>query len=193
MRKVPHLHTWQRLLAQQRGAEQAALIAAGIAQRYAALLTQSPPFVRPAQTWQFHQLILPGLALYQTLQEFNPSPGSDLAETEQLLKASLFLNERRFVAWVNRLPNPFPLVRLMLRQMVEAGQGIVEDSPQAFAFNAQHCFILDVLRFYHTPELTALYCKTDDWIAAAMPKIRWIRTQTLAHGDALCNFRWEKI
>lgn len=192
MRKTPHLHTWQSLLAQQRGDEQAALIAAGVGRRYAALLDQHPPFVRPAQARRLQQLILPGLALYQALQEYNPSPESCLTEIEQLFKASLFLNERRFVAWVNRLPFPFPLVRLMLRQIVDAGQETVEDSPQAFAFHVHQCFILDVLRFYQSPELTALYCKTDDWIAEAMPKVRWLRTQTLARGDAVCNFRWEK-
>ena len=197
MRQVPYLHVWQHLLAEQRGDEQAAWIAADVLRSYAALLEQSPPFVLPAQTGRLRHLALPGLALYQALKKFSASPEDPLAETERLFKATLFLNERRFTAWVNRLPDPFPPIRFMLRQVerashVEAEQELVEDSPRAFAFNTHHCFILEVFRFYHAPELTALYCKTDDWVAEAMPKVRWLRTKTLGRGDAICDFRWER-
>jgi hypothetical protein len=143
------------------------------------------------------QLILPGLALYQTLQDFTAPYESCLAETERLFKAILFLNQCRFTSWINRLPDPFPLVRLMLRQVErtshdEAQQEIVEDSPQAFAFDTHHCFILYVLRFYQAPEFTPLYCASDDWVAEAMPKVRWLRTKTLGRGDAVCYFRLER-
>lgn len=197
MRHIPYLQTWRRLLVQQRGNEQAAVISAHIQRRYAALLAQPPPFALPSQTSRLHQMILPGLALYQTLKEFTVSQDDCLAETERLFKATLFTNEARFASWLNRLPDPFPVVRLMLRQVerathVEAQQEIVEDGPQAFAFNTHRCFLFETLRFYQSPELTPLYCKTDDWVAEAMPKVRWLRTKTLGRGDTVCDFRWER-
>ncbi|OGN93937.1 MAG: hypothetical protein A2Z71_08095 [Chloroflexi bacterium RBG_13_50_21] len=198
MQIVPHLNTWRRLLAQRQGDEQAALIAAAIQRCYAVLLDQRQPSLRPSQSKRLRQLVLLGLALYQTLKEFNTSQEGCLAETEHLFKATLFLNERRFTAWINHLPDPFPLVRLMLRQVerashVEAEQEIVEDSPQCFAFNTLRCFLLEVLRLYQALELAPLYCKTDDWMAEAMPKVPWLRTKILGRGDAVCDFRWERV
>ncbi len=40
------------------------------------------------------------------------------------------------------------------------------------------------------PELTPVFCATDDWLSAAMPKISWKRTQTLGLGCELCDFCW---
>ena len=198
MRKVPYLHRWRRLLAQQRGDEPASLIAETVQRRYAALLAQPLPFDQPFQTRRLRHLIFPGLALYQTLREFHTSQESCLAETERLFKATLFLNERRFIGWLNRLPDPFPVVRLMLHQIerashTEADQEIVEDSPHCFAFNTRRCFLLNVLHFHQASELTPLFCATDDWLAEAMPKVRWLRTKTMGRGDDVCDFRWERI
>ena len=197
MQSVPYINAWKRLLAQQYNAEEAGLIAERIQQRYAALQRQKPQASNSSQRKRLNHLILPGLALYQALRETNLSQGESLAETERLFKATLFINERRFTAWLNRLPDPFPIVRLMLRQVerdahAEAGHEIIEDSPRCFAFNAHRCFLLEVLRFYQTPELAPLYCKTDDWVAEAMPKVRWLRTKTLGRGDAVCDFHWER-
>jgi hypothetical protein len=145
---------------------------------------------------QWEQLIAPGLALYQTLLAgSNASQETILAEVETLFEASFFVTERRLVRLLNLLPNPFPLVRLALRQMtvdhyLPGASEVIEDSPDCFAANTTRCFILDTLTQHGAPELTRLYCKTDDWLAAALPKVRWLRTQTLADGGDLCDFRW---
>ena len=173
------------------------MIVERIQQRHAALQRQKPQTSNSSQRRRLNNLILPGLALYQALRETALSQDESLAETERLFKATLFINEWRFTAWLNRCPDPFPVVRIVLRQIEkashdEAEQEIVEDSPQCFAFNARGCFLLETLRFYQSPELTHLYCKTDDWVAEAMPKVRWLRTKTLGRGDAICDFRWER-
>ena len=165
--------------------------------RYAALQDQKPQAANPIQRRRLDKLILPGLALYQALQEANPSQAESLAETERLFKATLFTSERRFSAWLNRLQDPFPVLRILLRQIersshTEAEHELIEDSPRCFAFNVQRCYLAEALAFYQAPELTPLYCKTDDWIAGALPKVRWLRTKTIAGGDLLCDFRWER-
>lgn len=75
-------------------------------------------------------------------------------------------------------------------EYLPGSQEIIEDSPDCFAFNVYRCFILDVLAEYDAAELTALYCKTDDWLAESLPGIRWERTRTLGRGDDCCDFRW---
>jgi hypothetical protein len=59
--------------------------------------------------------------------------------------------------------------------------------------NIYRCIILDVLSENNAKELTPLYCKTDDWLAQALPKISWERTKTLGYGDDCCDFRWGHI
>lgn len=197
MMHVPHLHNWRRILVQNHGRVEAVSICAQVSARYAELRQQQQPILQPSQRRQLNQLILPGLALYQTLQANNPTQTAALEETRLLFEATFFTRERRLVLWLNGLPDPFPLVRLGLRQMTRTSgragaQEIIEDSPHCFALNVYRCFILEVLRTHQAAELTVLYCQTDDWLSAAMPKIGWQRAMTLAHGNKLCDFRWEK-
>lgn len=145
---------------------------------------------------QWDNLITPGLALYRALSaEGNKDRQAVLDEVEGLFQAMFFMPERRMVRLLNLLPNPFPLVRIALRRMTQneyrpGATEIVEDSPDCFAVNTYSCFILDTLTALGAPELTQLYCKTDDWLAAEVPKVQWLRTKTLANGDAYCDFRW---
>jgi hypothetical protein len=88
-------------------------------------------------------------------------------------------------------------VRLVLRWMVRSpyrpdAQEIIEDSADCFAVNVYRCFILDTLTAHGAPELTALYCQTDDWLAETLPQVKWLRTRTLGRGDELCDFRWRR-
>jgi hypothetical protein len=197
MMYVPHLHNWKKILVQNHDRVEAASICAQVSARYEELRQEQQPVLQPSQRRQLNQLILPGLALYQSLQAINPTQTAALEETRLLFKATFFSRERRLVSWLNRLPDPFPLVRLGLRQMTrstggENAQEIIEDSTHCFALNVYRCFILEVLHTQQAGELTVLYCQTDDWLSEAMPKIYWQRTMTLAHGNKLCDFRWEK-
>jgi hypothetical protein len=194
---VPHLSKWQRLLAETQGQAQAAHIAGAARRRYQGLRAAPQPSASAAQAARLRRLIWPGLALYQALGEVGLEQGERLAEVERLFEATLFTNERRFTALLNRLPDPFPVVRWLLRRVeqashAEADQVLVADTADCFAFNGRRCFILEALRFYQAPELTPLYCLADDWLAEAMPKVAWRRTQTLGRGDAVCDFRWER-
>ena len=70
------------------------------------------------------------------------------------------------------------------------GQEIVQNDKDCFAINVYQCFIYDAMKRSNTPELTPVFCATDDWLSAEMPKISWRRTQTLGRGDELCDFCW---
>ena len=195
MKQMPHLKIWKRILTQRRGTTQAAILIARIQLRYLHLLSDQPHVTQRALRSQLETLILPGLALYQTLRDESKDNQAALAEVEPMFKAAFFARLRRNITVLNHLADPFPVVRPALRRMTSTAYQpgaceVVEDSSECFAVNIYRCFILDTLKAYGAAELTTLYCKTDDWLAETLPKVRWLRTKTLGRGDDLCDFRW---
>jgi hypothetical protein len=194
---MPHLKTWRRLLADERGEQPAAALAAEMQARYDALIADAPRTLDRSLRAQLAGRILPGLALYQVLRATGMDGAAALAEMEPLFRAAFFARMQQGLRWFAHLPAPFPVVRLVLRWMVRSpyrpdAQEIIEDSADCFAVNVYRCFILDTLTAHGAPELTALYCQTDDWLAEALPQVKWLRTRTLGRGDELCDFRWRR-
>ena len=195
---MKHLREWQRRLAKSRSKAKAADLAVRMHARYESL-HQSHAHItsRPLRT-QLTGLILPGLSLYQTLlEDLGNDRQATLAETEALFHAELFKREQKLIPLLNYIPSPFPLLRPALRQMcrniyLPGSTEVVEDSPDCFAVNTHRCFTLDMLTDAGAPELAPLYCKTDDWLAELLPKVRWLRTGTLALGADVCDFRWRR-
>jgi hypothetical protein len=191
-----HLRNWKRIFKQRRGRTHADTLI-GLVECELHQLQTSPPKI-PNRTLQaqWDNLIAPGLALYRgLLAEGSQEQRAVLAETEVLFKASFFSLERMLLKLVNLVPDPFPLVRLGLRNMTQnhylpGASEVIEDSNECFAVNTTRCFILDILTEHDAAELASLYCKTDDWLAAEVPKVHWLRTKTLANGESLCDFRW---
>jgi hypothetical protein len=191
-----HLGIWKRILSQRRAPAVAEALIGHIERELSQLQASQPRMANPYLQAQWDDLIAPGLALYRVLSaEGTQDREAVLAEVEVLFEASFFVRERKMVKLLNLIPDPFPLVRLGLRSMTKnhylpGASEVIEDSKDCFAVNTTRCFIMDTLTKYGAPELTSLYCKTDDWLAAEVPKVRWLRTKTLANGDELCDFRW---
>lgn len=142
--------------------------------------------------------ILPGLSIYKALHDENHNQAQILNEVEILFKRTFFTTRLQGIRLLNYLPDPFPILKPILRWMTSkeylpGSQEIVIDDRDCFAINTYRCFILDVLTENDAKELTSIYCKTDDWLAQALPKISWERTKTLGRGDDCCDFRWCRI
>jgi hypothetical protein len=196
--RMPNLRLWQKELQKQVGMREARWIAARVQERYKQLLHTRPPF--PNRTLQQHlaENILPGLALYQVLKDQNDDQQALLKETEKYLGMpfGMLMRVIRFFRW---LPDSFAFFRrasvVRMRDFPKEGWDFtwLEDSDQALAFNATHCFYLDMLTQYGAPELTAAFCSTDDLLANAFPEsIRFVRKGTLARGDPCCDYRYER-
>lgn len=57
------------------------------------------------------------------------------------------------------------------------------------AFNLHSCFYHRVLSFYGVPELTTVFCDSDDVMMEAFdPAVRFERSTTIGRGGALCDF-----
>lgn len=193
-----HLRVWRRELARQgRSPEEAARIAARVQARYAELLAAGPRLDHRLLRLHLRALVLPGLALYETLLEELGDRQAALAETERLFGAT-FGRFRPLLSWLEHFPGDFSLFRSITRRVIEigfppAGWEIeaVEDSEECIAFDYTRCFYLDMLCSYDASELAPLFCRMDDMLYEALPaEISWQRTQTLAEGADRCDFRW---
>ena len=114
---------------------------------------------------------------------------------------AVFGGQRRQVALLRRLPDPFPLFRwigrrTMRRSYPAAGWTTewVADDDQRLAFNIRSCLYVDTLTGYGAPELLPHICGFDDWMFAALPpSIAWERTTTLGRGGDRCDFCWRRV
>ena len=197
MQPMPHSRKWNKLLAEALGKPVAAASIRTAQIEYEQLLAAGSP-VPVRSTGLRNSLkarIYPGLAIYRALFDLSPDIVYRLEIVEKLFRADFFTGVNKGIRLLNNLPNPFPFIRPVIRSMTRqqylpGSQIVVEDSPDCFAFDTRHCFILDVLTALNARELTTLYCKTDDWLSEALPKVHWLRTKTLAQGDEKCDFRW---
>ena len=141
--------------------------------------------------------VYPGLAVYKTLLIKNPDQEIALATMEILFRKGFFEVMLFGIHLLAQLPDPFPTIRPVLKmssrsEYLPGSQEVIEDSPNCYALNTYRCYILETLKAYDAAELTGLFCKTDDWLTEALPRITWERTKTLARGDDFCNFRWSR-
>ena len=144
---------------------------------------------------RLRNLILPGLSIYKALSEENEDQKKVLGEVEVLFRAAFFTKRLQGIRLLRFLPNPFPMIKPALKLMtakeyMPGSQEIVADDRYCFAINIYRCYILDILNIHNARELTPIFCKTDDWLAEALPKIYWGRTKTLGLGNDCCDFRW---
>jgi hypothetical protein len=198
MPRMPYSSQWQRMLSKSYGDQKAHALISRAQTYYDGYCAGSASERNHANRTSLKTRVLPGLSIYKTLREENEDHERVLTEVETLFRAAFFTNMTWGIRLLNILPNPFFIVRPVLRRMTgdpasPGAQGIVEDSEDCFAVNVYRCYILDTLASHHAAELTPLFCLTDDWLAEALPKIRWERTKTLGRGDDCCDFRWCRI
>ena len=197
MKNMPYLNIWKREFAKTHGQPEASRMVDEIRERYTQLSRVIPIPDGKTLRMRREKLILPGLALYQILRTKYGQADKALAETDMLFRAAFFRVERFGIPLLNYLPDPFPLVRMVMRgsAVSEYGPGeleVLEDSPDCFAMKVYRCYLLDTLTVQGAPELTALFCSTDDWLAELLPRVRWGRTQTLGRGGTYCDFCWRR-
>ena len=163
--------------------------------RYNKLLTSSESHPKD-QNKMIVKRVLPLFSIYQSLKSQNIGQEEAILIIEILLKESFFRTQLSGIRYINRVfREPFPVIKPALRLMMHfsdlpAGQEIKQDDKNCFTINIYQCFIHDTLKKLEAPELTPVFCATDDWLSEAMPKIQLQRTQTLGRGGEMCDFCW---
>jgi len=196
--KMPHSQKWQQILTWRYDPLSTIALVSKAQDYYEGYCSQLTFERNRANRVTLKTRVFPGLSIFKALFEEIGDREEALAEVDNLFRAAFFTQRMQGIRILNLLPNPFPIVRPVLKLMTRGSyssdsQEIVEDSSDCFAYNVYRCFIYDTLKENHAAELTALYCKTDDWLSEAVPKIRWGRTKTLGRGDDFCDFRWCRI
>lgn len=196
MQHMPNSKKWLNALSRRYGQEKAEEILKQSVSIYQELLVFSDSTHKKTHLRQYHN-ILSVLAVYRTLLEKNENKQTALSETEVLFKEVYFRFQLYGIHLLNHLQNPFPIIRPVLKMMInfsdtKKGQEIIQDNKNCFAVNIYQCNIFDTLKQHDAAELTPIFCASDDWLSAAMPKIHWQRIQTLGRGGEMCDFKWCK-
>lgn len=199
MAAMPHTHRWRKLLTRELGANEASALMEGAHSYYRRFINSGDPLLIPSRVERsdLQRMIFPSLAMYRSLLDSSKPRSRSLELMELLFRSEFFQGLTVGIKWVSHLPDPFPLVRRTLKMMTRhsylpGAQMVVQDTPGCFALNTYRCFKLDALTALGAPELTPLYCATDDWLAELMPGVSWERTGTLARGDKMCDFIWKR-
>ena len=146
--------------------------------------------------WHLAGYLLPGVAVYRTLQTLEPSTLA--AQAVGGLLARDALPRRRRLQRVFRTRGSYALfaaaVRLLSPIMFPApGWRMVwlEVSRDRVAFDIDRCYYLTDLTALDAADLLPHYCHVDDILYDDLsPSIVWARTGTLAAGCDRCDFRY---
>lgn len=198
MTRMPYTRKWQQMLATFYGAPTANQLISKAQTYYEQFCSQHASENNHNRRTNLKRQILPGLSIYKALREENNNLEKVLGEVEALFMKTFFAGRLPGIRLLNYLPNLFLIIGPALKRMTANeytpdSQEIIADSADCFAINIYRCFILDTLTMHNARELTPLYCKTDDWLAEALPKVSWQRTKTLGRGNDCCDFRWCRI
>lgn len=195
-KRLPHRATWNKLLQKKDTIRRNPIIHL-VQKRYQELMAQRQLYIHSALSDHLERQILPALALYQILQEEFGDREAALLVTGELIIANALPQFKLQSLMLRLFPDPFKLFRLIFPKVMKSfppegwEMRQTEFSNQRIAFNTYGCFYVNILTTYGVPELTALFCQTDDIGAQYLPpSIRFIRTKTLGRGNEVCDFQY---
>lgn len=148
----------------------------------------------PRLRWHLVEGILPGLAFYQVLRGNGESQASGLGIIDQTFE-KLFSDKLAQMKRLGNIPFIYPLLRAYIktamRQYPSDGWNLewVQNDKKAIRFDMKSCYYFDTLARLGAPELTASFCKVDDFIYGNMSsRVRWSRSMTIGRGNTYCDF-----
>lgn len=156
------------------------------------------PEARPLR-WHLALSVLPGAAMYLALRE----GGRSQAEAVQLVADALVAMARPRARAYGALSRSalgrdlaMRAVRGSLRAFPEPGWQAtwVARGPGCVAFDMTRCFDLDMLRHLGAGPIAPAYCAVDDVLYSRLdPRLRFVRSGTLATGADRCDFCFERL
>lgn len=196
---LPNLKKWQVESGKVLGHGAGAMFLARVQSEYDELLRQARHYENKALRQHFENNIMPTIAAYSVLVADGKDKESALQIIDQLLEASIASARSTYRFW-GRFPFFFDMIRFMLKHMMRVQYPErwniewLDLGHNAAGLNCHACFYLDVLTEYGFPELTPHFCRLDELLASeAAPSIHFERTQTLALGGKMCDFRYVRV
>lgn len=186
------------IVAEDIGKQKADRIAEAAQKRYKELCRENASDSKALRAHTYKR-IYPGIAVYETMR----------AEGIEQEKAVWYIREyfQRFAAKLvphiqrsMKLPGLARKIPVFFLKMTQKFFGT--DAGFAFEFPERHgnemrmnmvrCPYFEICKRYSCPEITVVYCDSDDAMYGNMhPKLKWGRTKTIGHGDECCDFLLE--
>jgi hypothetical protein len=196
---LPNEKQWESAIAKRGGPDEARIFLTRVQARYDELVLQAHHYENKALRFHFEHNILPAIAAYSILLMDGLEKKTAMEIIDDLLEAGIE-SERRMYRFWGRFPFFFNMIKLMLWPMMKKQYPERWDiewldlGPDVTGLNCHACFYLDVLTEYGFSELTPHFCRLDELLAGeAASSVRFERTQTLANGGTICDFRYMRV
>lgn len=138
--------------------------------------------------------ILPAIAFHSALT----GHGCEKKDSAERIRSSVINDAKSsasFFQVLGKIPFFFSLMRVMVKKGIQLNYGKSgwdfvwkRDDPEAIVWDCRRCFYADVFQKYGMPELTEIFCESDDVVYGNIPGVRWGRTKTIGKGDTICDF-----
>jgi hypothetical protein len=142
------------------------------------------------------QSILPAVAFYRVLK----TNDYDKDEILDSIENSIFSADAPMAKYfqnMGKLPFFYSLFRIMCRLSLKFVYGKSGwdmrwkiNNSREMAWDCHSCFYDEQFKKYAVPELTILFCKSDDFIYGDIPNIKWERSKTIGEGAEICDFKF---
>ena len=142
--------------------------------------------------------ILPAVAIYRVL----PRYGVAKTDTRRMIRQSV-LDAAKPMGKVFHNLGKLPFFFALFRRMCKASMGSMfgesgwdmrfkSNNQKEIRWDCHSCFYSNVLSEYGMPELTPIFCESDDVMYGNIPGITWGRTKTIGCGAKICDFAFYK-
>ncbi len=140
--------------------------------------------------------ILPSIAVYKSLINH----GMKSKNAYEIVRNSVLHDAKksqRMFQKIGRLPFGYFLMKFMTPLATKKNFGKAgwdfdwkRVDKSVIEFDCHKCFYFDIFQKYSVPELTAIFCESDDVVYGNIPNITWARTKTIGNGDKICDFKF---
>jgi hypothetical protein len=144
------------------------------------------------------QSILPAVVFYRVLNV----NGYDKNKILDSIKNSIFSADTPMAKYfqnMGKLPFFYSLFRIMCKLSLKFVYGKSGwdmrwkiNNSHEMAWDCHSCFYEKEFRKYGVPDLTMLFCQSDDFIYGDIPNIKWERSKTIGEGAEICDFKFKK-
>ncbi len=140
--------------------------------------------------------ILPSIAVYKNLIDY----GIKSKNAYEIVRNSVLHDAKKsqkVFQKIGKLPFGYSLMKFMTPLATKKNFGKAgwdfdwkKVDKGTIEFDCHRCFYFDIFQKYSVPELTSIFCESDDVVYGNIPNIIWARTKTIGNGDKICDFKF---
>lgn len=137
--------------------------------------------------------ILPRIALYQMLMNFEPDKNVAFDTMRKYMIDIVASGKHRSTARMENVPGFFYLYKttfLKIMRTTDLQDSVQECGRKYYNITITRCLWHDACVEHGCPELCSLFCDVDDVTYGGLHKIGFRRTKTLGYGGDCCDFHF---